>query len=197
MLGELRMLDDYSNRLCGTGHIGEEYILQRLLRKQTTLPPRLNNLSRIASRLALDGANAAANAGVNVNNTDNYLKHIRVITSLVICQTSDSMDIIFRPGSDDAEYYFEYELLTAAAYTRKLSIVRELCEQKNNTQMIYRVMGNPYIGAALGGGHCCHRPSPPQSIYARSRSWARCTAFAVPLCLSSWHPKGCRAPINA
>jgi hypothetical protein len=140
------MLDTCDIRVDHTGNTGRVYFSQRLLSKDATLSPRLDNMRRIASRLAHE------NGADGVTYLESYAAYINKLSSLLISQGSSSFGSLFglydhpwRTGVPD------YDFLSAAAYTGHLSLVRELCQDDTNTVVDDGTLGNPYKCAALGG----------------------------------------------
>ncbi|KAF2690453.1 ankyrin [Lentithecium fluviatile CBS 122367] len=149
MLAELKILDEVEVVICETGPIGAEYITRRLLSSQSTLSPRLDNIRQIVSRLTLEGA--AGGDGSVVDSAERYSAYIGALSSLLAKRCSFYMKSLFTSQDSTADSIFEYDLLTAAAYTSKLSIVKELSDREANTRVTTGTFGNPYAAATLGG----------------------------------------------
>ncbi|KAF2709052.1 hypothetical protein K504DRAFT_491660 [Pleomassaria siparia CBS 279.74] len=155
LLPELRMLDSNQEYTRTIGEMGTLYLKRRLLSKQPSLSPRLDNIRRIASRFALEDDGDA-------DNQDSYVNYISVLSSLVTRQGPCRMRDLFVLNVYAKEPSFDYDLLTAAAYTHRLTLVQELSEQEENTELEYGIvrvdfydrfgtMGTPYAAAALSG----------------------------------------------
>lgn len=141
-MGQLRLLDNEKTSVRRMGKIGAAYLAQRLLGTQPSLSPRLDNISRIASRFAQE--NVDANAGVQIESAERYAEYIRTLSSLVASESSRLLCNFFTPDPWASEsFILEYDFLAAAAYTGRLSIVRELSERERNTVVDVGTMGSP------------------------------------------------------
>jgi hypothetical protein len=139
MLAELRMLDYFNMKISYTGSIGAAYFSQRLLSRDV-LPARLSNVRRIASRFSQKESDSA----------ESYVRYINDL-SVLIATSMHYFETYFKTGPDPyAEYIYDYDVLSAAAYTNKLSVVEELSEHKENLRQGSGTLTSPYYAASLG-----------------------------------------------
>jgi hypothetical protein len=147
-LGELRMLDAVSVPIDATGNTGVAYLTHRLLHStETALSERVDNIRRIASSLAL--------ADVE-HDPESYPKYVEILSSLAVKECRATLERMFGPNQNAqaglfTQRRYDYELLSAAAYTNKLLIVQKLSKERNNTLVESGTFGHPYSAAALGG----------------------------------------------
>ena len=145
-LPQLRMLDACDTRIDYTGNTGTRYFSQRLLSKDVTLSPRLDNIRWIALRLALEDGND------NIDDSESYTKYIDKLSFLLIKQGNLSFQSLFGPDERAPHTgILRYDYLSAVSYTGHLSLVRELCQAPENTVVQVGTLGCPYTAAALGG----------------------------------------------
>jgi hypothetical protein len=142
------MLDDADVRINETGDIGVAYFSQRLLSKQPSLSPRLDNIRDIASRFARDDADA----DTTIDRTERYREHILALSSLLVNQGSLRVYQLFIPDPWALKLnILNYDLLTATVYLGKLSVVEDLGDQEKNMKVTIGTFNNPYTVAALKG----------------------------------------------
>jgi ankyrin repeat protein len=140
MLLELKLLDDCGHSV-GHRKLSTDYLLRRLLSPQTSVSPRLDKIRRIASQLALD----------DVDKKQGYLNNIKNVTSLVTNRRDrTALGPWFREEKVQyEERQYGCDLLTAAVYLGKFSIVKQLSEQKEALDEPWGFLGSPYIAAAM------------------------------------------------
>jgi hypothetical protein len=149
VLYDFRLWDDATISFFQTGDVGIEYMVRRLLNPKLPVSAGWAGLRRIAARLAAD----------DDNNRANYEHYLQVLVRKVAihggCFVTDfvescSLDL------DDSYYRLGYneerELLEAAAYTNKLSLLEKLIDDH---KMDARPFRYEFITcrAAIQGGH--------------------------------------------
>jgi hypothetical protein len=133
------------------GKIGIDYMSYRLLNPKLPLSPTWDGIRRIAARLAIE----------DQNNSTGYETYIRLLCSratygdhanfamAAICMGRLGPDDM--PDNEYSEHEYEYDLMAAAAYTNKLSIIEELSADPNLLGIRIVAFGNPYLVAVVGG----------------------------------------------
>jgi hypothetical protein len=99
----------------------------------------MDNIRQIASLLARD----------DPKSMESYPEYIRMLAALMMTSV-DSFESLFAPKIYLVEFS-EYDLLTAAAYTNKFSIVKDLSERSENTRVVVGTLGNPFKAATKAG----------------------------------------------
>lgn len=146
ILNECRFLDDCEIIIRSLGGMGIDYLTRRLLYTRLPVSPRWDSIRRIASRLALE----------DENRDDAYVKYAKLL-----CAQAARRQIYFPmaaaclgPTDREDNYeedFYEYDLMTAAAYTNKTSIIEELGDRPENLRVKVATFGNPYLAAVIGG----------------------------------------------
>lgn len=152
LLNRLHMLDDCTISPWKMPDVAKPYLEKRLLSNQKSLSPSLDRIRYLARYLsAADGA-----AGL----MDCYPNYIKSLTTLLVQHRPDgvrSMSNLFQEETEDGRRLYderapvEEDLITAAAYTNHLSIVKERSEGMATIWCIKGTLGNPYRAATLNG----------------------------------------------
>ncbi|KAF2187677.1 hypothetical protein K469DRAFT_685560 [Zopfia rhizophila CBS 207.26] len=121
--------------------IARSYLEQRVLEERTTAYPRLNIIRRAAERLG-DRRERIVRRRSSGGSTGELSIQAMVLP--------ESPALGYKGSGSHEEGTFEYDLLTAAAFTNKLSLVRNLV--KSHLGLRIGTFGNPY-GAAVREEH--------------------------------------------
>jgi hypothetical protein len=137
------------------GSLGADYLSRRLLHTNHPIGARWVDIRRIAARLALQDD--------QVVRDECYESYVKSLCSRVASRHDLSMgSTCLHPAhttsrsdpyeiEDHRDHYRDYNLMSAAAYTNKLSIIEELSTDPRNLQINTGCFGNPFEMAALGG----------------------------------------------
>ncbi|KAF2687604.1 hypothetical protein K458DRAFT_167240 [Lentithecium fluviatile CBS 122367] len=165
VLNEYRLLDDCYKEVRMMGSVGVDYLSRRLLRTDLNLPigARWLAIRDIAARLALEDDEAVRE--------ERYVSYVK----LLCAQAAEHADlrmatVCLSPtlpadnppwcrvdpydNGDICDNHWKLDLMAAAAYTNKLSIIKELGEPEDHASCSANAtFGNPSYLAALGGHH--------------------------------------------
>lgn len=143
---EQLMLDTVERSIECTGTWGAEFMAHRLLYTQLPVMARWDMVRHIAARLAHEDENSEETYPV-------YVKKLCVRAGqdggpylAAVCGAGpDSYS-----ARDCGGLYCEYDLVAAAAYLNKLSVIDEVANRDHNLHVALGIFGNPYMCAALG-----------------------------------------------
>ncbi|KAF2681965.1 ankyrin [Lentithecium fluviatile CBS 122367] len=189
---EYRILDDSPIPLEKTGNFGIEYMTRRLLNPKLPVSSQWTAIRRIAARLAAEDGNDAAG----------YEHYIKILTTRTVQHWAPSTmaAVCHDDYTDDAysEAQEEYDLMAAAAYTNKLSLIEELIDNPANMGLTIGTFGNPFI-AAVAGGHAAALDMLLENLRGRAVIFTRRTILAnvtlhgspslVEKCVPEWPAK--------
>lgn len=145
LLGELQMLDECKS--VDNRELATVYITQRLLGKQAAIPPRLEVIRKIATRLSLD------ENGVGVR--EKYAECVKALSPLLGRRWGrfamlEWCQIPLPKGYDEKTY--NRDLLATAAYLGNLELVEELGAQDDCSDVTLKeLLPHPHTAAAMGG----------------------------------------------
>lgn len=155
VVNEYRLLDNCQHNLVYLGSVGADYMTRRLLYTNLPVKARWDNIRRIAARLALED---------NVNDRDEkYATYVKALCDrgATYGGTHSMASICLQPNNDTypfGEDKFsiqdqEYDLMAAAAYFNKLSIIEEKISNPYCLHIRPDFLGDPYVLAVMGGHH--------------------------------------------
>lgn len=148
LLGPLCLLDHLKDvYISKTGIIGAAYLSQRLLSKQHSLSPRLDNFRQIAARFAREDIEAD-NA---VEYSERYEEYIEKLSFLITKASSMTLSDLFSPAPPRQVYFATYDLSAAAAYLGRLPTVVEITEAGHNKYHSDSTIADISTTCAIGG----------------------------------------------
>lgn len=143
MLRELRMLDDCQQWICRMGIVGADYMTHRLLHTSLPVARQWYQIRSISARLALE----------DDKNQNNYAHYVKLLCHRAAESNRHSMSILCVADwpffGSLPDWYYDYNLLAAAAYTNKCRIMEELVDQPLNLRMIGGLFSHPHLCAAV------------------------------------------------
>lgn len=150
MINKYQLLDHCQEEVRHLGNVGADYLSRRLLHTSLPVGARWNHIRHIAARLALEDEAAQE---------ERYASYIDLLCHQVARNFGFSMAAACMQTTDRTDTFggkrccCDYDLMTAAVYTNKLSLLDELSSRKSRCRHRQGSFGNPYEMAALAGHH--------------------------------------------
>jgi ankyrin repeat protein len=153
---EYRVLDDCDEKLHSLRSFGIDYVSRRILRTDLHLPVRTpyTKIQPLAARLALEDDEAIRN--------DCYTSYVKLLCRYIVRCRTDTVATACLPSLADqddiwdcCEHHGDYDLLSAAVCTNKLSIIEGISVDGQcfrNYTNYGNILGNPFY-LAIERGH--------------------------------------------
>ncbi|KAF2679399.1 ankyrin [Lentithecium fluviatile CBS 122367] len=143
-INEFRLLDDYDEPVSTLGDFGADYLARRLIKNKFPTSPGWASIRRIAAQLAPE------------DDPETYAIYVRLLCSQAAQSHGQfSMAAACLRPADRADVYdearYDCDLLAAAAYLNKLSIIDELTDSEKHLRCNGIMLGDPYQTAVLRG----------------------------------------------
>jgi hypothetical protein len=148
-----RYLEDSEDTLVELGSVGVGFMARRLTHTQRPVCPHWGSIRDICRRLAEEDCNDQANYGEYVILVCSYIKLRDGVTMRKLCDPEYKVCGCGRSCCSCGRSSFGSDMITAAIYTNKLSVVDDFSNVRDNLNLSSSVLGSPFRAAVKVNSH--------------------------------------------